>query len=191
MDSPQVTLTHPNITHELYDAVMTKNWKEVEKMYKEHPETHASKITSFHDTALHVAINLGAPELNVLRMLDAIGNTQNVMKSLGATNQKDEAPLHRAAAHGSPTICRRIIDLERQHGIAQQSLAAKRNNNGETPLFNAAHNGRKRTFLYLYSVCTQMGIASGPDLWRRNNGDTILHCTIRREYFGKSKISHH
>ena len=59
---------------------------------------------------------------------------------------------------------------------------------GETPLFLAALHGHKEAFLYLHSICVEEGTTT-TELhrpWRRENGDTILHVTIHKEYFGKN-----
>ena len=54
-----------------------------------------------------------------------------------------------------------------------------RNNDGETPLFLAALNGKKETFGFLNAQFTEAHHV------RRNNGDTILHAAIAGEYFSK------
>ncbi|KAK4278652.1 hypothetical protein QN277_016473 [Acacia crassicarpa] len=164
---------------ELCKAVSGQKWDEVAELYRNDPQIQAMKITKSEDTALHVAISLGAPEDKVVNLVHEIEQTnvndvEAAKKTLGAQNEQQDTPLHYAASRGSPSICKRILQVH-------EDLACKPNKEGETALFLAALNGRKRTFLYLHSVCRKMGLSS--PWWRRNNGDTILHCTIQREYF--------
>nr|POE66721.1 ankyrin repeat-containing protein itn1 [Quercus suber] len=61
-----------------------------------------------------------------------------------------------------------------------------RNKAGESPLFLAAFHGNRQIFLYLHFLLLK---ASDKDLksidpaYRRNDGETALHCAIRWEYF--------
>ena len=74
-------------------------------------------------------------------------------------------------------MCVAIIEA---HG-GDNKLSEARNKKGETPLFLAALHGHKDAFLYLHFCCTDQ--SSG--LWKRtSDGETVLHCTIRREHFG-------
>ncbi|KAF7842760.1 Ankyrin repeat-containing protein [Senna tora] len=121
--------------HELYDAIMRKKWNDVETMFQKHPEIHGVKITNSDDTALHVTINLGAPERTVLKLLDEIKQEE----ALEAENKREDTPLHCAASRGSHVICARIVrvasSLDCRDGDATTTLMGKRNENGETPLF--------------------------------------------------------
>ncbi|XP_028790150.1 uncharacterized protein LOC114746131, partial [Neltuma alba] len=170
---------------ELCKAVLAQKWDEVAELYRSHPQIQDMKITKSEDTALHVAISLGAPEDRVVNLVHEIEHThvnslQVAIKNLEATNDQQDTPLHYAATRGCPSICKRILQVH-------ETLASKPNKLGETPLFLAALNGRKRTFLYLHSVCRKMQNTSTELLrrpsWKRANGDTILHCTIQRHYF--------
>ena len=70
-------------------------------------------------------------------------------------------------------------------------LLEVRNKQGENPLFLAALNWQKDTFLFLYRWFSgSRDPYLTPDDLNRDNGDTILHCAIRREYFGKQACNH-
>ncbi|XP_054794171.1 uncharacterized protein LOC129299734 [Prosopis cineraria] len=132
------------------------------------------------DTALHWAITNKAPESIAEALVDQIYKEEygRGMEILKAKNKRGDTPLHCAASRGSKLICEKITDVDK-------SLVLERNKEGETPLFSAALSGHKETFFHLYKVCSEMdNTESSTQLWRRNNGDTILHCTIRRKNFG-------
>ncbi|XP_028790151.1 uncharacterized protein LOC114746132 [Neltuma alba] len=146
---------------------------------RQHPDVHAAKITKSEDNVLHLAITLEAPEAIVMELIDDIrkNNPEVAMEIITAQNKQQDTPLHCAAARGSTSICERIL-------LFDERLALKSNKQGETPLFLAALNGHRDTFQYLHSVCSKIPTTKFSELWRRDNGDTILHCTIQREYFG-------
>ena len=98
-------------------------------------------------------------------------------------DRNHHTPLHLAASMGNVEMCRKI-------GGTDPSLIARRNVAGETPLFLAALNGRKQVFLWLhYQYMSHPGASSSDSAHCiRDNGDTILHCTIAQEHFGKSKL---
>ncbi|XP_054783978.1 uncharacterized protein LOC129290940 [Prosopis cineraria] len=159
--------------HELDRAVFGRKWKEVAEIFRDHPQIQPTKITKSEDNALHLAITLDAPEATVIGLIDHIvkNNPEVSMEIIAAKNKQHDTPLHCAASRGSTSICQRIIQVD-------EKLVLELNNEGETPLFLAALNGHTNTFMYLHSVCRQK-IAT----ISRKNGDTILHCTIQREYF--------
>ncbi|QHN91374.1 NF-kappa-B inhibitor cactus [Arachis hypogaea] len=64
------------------------------------------------------------------------------------------------------------------------------NKKGETPLFLAALNCYKEAFAYLHHTHQSLPITL-PELVRDHDGDTILHCAIRREYFDLAVIILH
>ncbi|KAF7814038.1 ankyrin repeat-containing protein ITN1 isoform X3 [Senna tora] len=166
------------IRHKIYSAVLGQKWEEVVEIYKHHPQTHTWKITKSEDTALHVAITLGAPHHILESLIGAIvRNTEAPMKSLAAKNNREDTPLHCAASRGCGAICELLITRGRQ------ALVCARNKYGETPLFLAALNGHREAFLCLHSVYAEMEPRTCLGLWRRKNGDTILHSTIQRQYF--------
>ena len=69
--------------------------------------------------------------------------------------------------------------------IAQKhkDLVGARNDVSETPLFLAALHGKKEAFLSLHNILQENG--KGLEYCRNKNGETILHCAIAGEYFGK------
>ncbi|XP_028781015.1 uncharacterized protein LOC114737272 [Neltuma alba] len=118
------------------------------------PEIRKSRINRWGDTALYAAIETE--------------DTATVERLIGDT------PLHCAASRGSACICAAII------GMFHKSLIGVRNNSEETPLFLAAFHDHRVAFLVLHLAAGE----DSPLYWRRNNGDSMPHCTIRREYFG-------
>ena len=145
-----------------------------------------AKMTKSGDTVLHVAAVHGAEDF-VTKLFDEIKsktNNEEYLRILSAKNKRGHTPLHYAASRGSLVMCKSILS----DGYFY-SLAHLRNCQGETPLFLAALHGHKETFLYLHWVNITFPSPSGLNLWRRTDGDTILHCTLAREYFGN--ISHH
>ncbi|KAI9110482.1 hypothetical protein K1719_018348 [Acacia pycnantha] len=116
---------------------------------------------------------------NVVVTVDGDGEESwNVNIVLGAENDRKNTPLHLAASMGNVEMCRKIGDTD-------PSLIARRNVAGETPLFLAVLNGRKQVFLWLhYQYMSHPGVSSNDSAHCiRDNGDTILHCTIAREHF--------
>ncbi|KAI4301209.1 hypothetical protein L6164_034510 [Bauhinia variegata] len=65
-------------------------------------------------------------------------------------------------------------------------LVHGRNNEGETPLFLADLYGQKETFVYLDSVASNKDTT----LWRRDGGESILHCTIRESTLNQGWQEH-
>ncbi|TKY47015.1 Ankyrin repeat-containing protein [Spatholobus suberectus] len=98
-------------------------------------------------------------------------------------NEGGDTPLHLAATGGLKNICECIIgnNGERKHLITID------NNEGETPLFHAALLWQKQAFVYLCSLMPAEEINYYKDLIRKN-GDSILHCAIRREFFDLALI---
>lgn len=94
---------------------------------------------------------------------------------LKIANERGDTPLHLAASIGNFRMC---------HCIAQKhkDLVGARNKLAETPLFLAALHGKKDAFLCLHKIC---GPDEGSKYCRKNDGETILHCAIAGEYFGK------
>ncbi|KAI4301206.1 hypothetical protein L6164_034507 [Bauhinia variegata] len=167
------------------DSLFARDWKKVIEIFKEHPEFYTAKITKSEDTVLHVVATHGAND-TLVQFLDAMQENidwRATRRALGAKNKQGDTPLHCAAARSSssPIMCQRIV-------LIDPMLVVDRNNNRETPLFLAALHGHKETFLYLHSVASNMFSSEDTLMkltppWRRKGGETILHCTIQREYF--------
>ncbi|GFZ04758.1 hypothetical protein Acr_17g0003300 [Actinidia rufa] len=83
-------------------------WPEVMDIYKQHPELHDAKITRTQDTALHVAVSSG--------------------KEDKVKNERENTPLHLAAALGNVRMCKIIADVD-------NGLIGVRNKENETPFF--------------------------------------------------------
>ena len=148
-------------------------------------ELFDSWMTMSRDAALHLAAAHGAEDIvkELVSLLKEIAGEEECMNTLSAKNNKGNTPLHCAASKGSPYMCAHILSDENLF-----PLVHIRNNQGETPLFLAAFYGHKHTFLFLHSVSIRSPSPSATP-WRRNGGDTILHCTLEREHFGNISIN--
>ena len=158
---------------ELFDMVMKKEWTEVVKMYKQNLGIHTAKITSSGDTALHIAVSEGSVEMveQLIKVLDSKGRKD----ALKIQNEHGNTPLHLAAAMGNRAMCKCIIEVD-------ESLVDQRNEDSHTPLFLTALHGKKVAFVFLLKICEQREITR---YYRGKSGETILHCAINGEYFGK------
>lgn len=152
--------------NKLFKDTMKRNWDEVIETYKKNPAAREAKITISEETALHVAVSDGKTEVAV-QMISAVDAAV-----LDIVNEAGNTPLHLAAALGNVEVCEHIVSKNGES-------AATRNKNGETPIFLAALNGKKKSFIFLHTI--------DPDekQLRRVNGDTILHVTVAGEYFSK------
>ncbi|TKY56980.1 Ankyrin repeat-containing protein [Spatholobus suberectus] len=168
-------------------------WKEVIKIYYESraaPTTIIKSVASTEKkqksvgTALHMAVDLDE-ELVVRDLVNAILTVQSP-QALETKNEGGDTPLHVAASRGFARICKWIIGRNNERIY----LANLTNKQGETPLFQAAINWKKQTFAYLSHIWNKNNRAPLPHLVR-TNGDTILHCAIRREYFDLAVIIVH
>ena len=177
---------------ELVSATLEGDWEEVVEMYKTNYEwIHKERINDSQDTAFHIAVENGEDErvaelvqLIIDHEKDQEGPQQSALK---IPNVRGDTPLHLAASWGFTKMCYCIVGEKRERVHLLESC----NNKGENPLFLAALNGHKDTFLYLHHwFSDSAGRYLPPKDLTRNNGDTILHCAIRREYFGKHACNH-
>ena len=181
---------------DLYNYTVTGEWWNVVEMYEEH-QTRAisARINTSGDTALHVAVAI-APEDMVRKLVRVITMVSEF--GLWTKNNEGNTPLHVAASTGRLNICILLAEkldesLEVKDSLVQEFFC---NNAGESPLFLAAFHGHEQTFLSSQKkkkfLCL-VNLWSSPNLKlgqsnsfnRRKNGDTILHCAIRWEYFGE------
>ncbi|KAM4075526.1 hypothetical protein ACB094_10G176300 [Castanea mollissima] len=183
-DRPEVD--HDELALNLNRNTMTGDWGKIVEMYKQHTlSAIEARINTSGDTALHVAVSI-APEEKVQQLVHVIIGVSEL--GLWTKNNKGNAPLHVAASTGRLNIC---ILLAAKHDrfsefkdLVVQELF--RNKAGESPLFLAAFHGNRQIFLYLHLLLLE---ASDKDLksidpaYRRNDGETALHCAIRWEYF--------
>jgi len=162
----------------LAEYTLEGKWPKVVNMYNEFPACHTVMINDSVGTALHVAVDLDEGVVNDL--VNAIIRHSHGLpkiKALEMENDRGDTPLHVAASRGFAKVCRLIIGTNKERIY----LVSRKNKHGETPLFGAAINWKKQAFAYLSNVSDHS--APLQDLVR-HNGDTILHCAIRREYFG-------
>ncbi|KAM3736621.1 hypothetical protein ACB098_10G177700 [Castanea mollissima] len=170
----------------LYRNTMTGNWESIVEMYKLHTFAAISaRINSSRDTALHVAVSI-APENIVIELIRVISQISELV--LLIKNDEGNTPLHVAASTGRLKICILLATLV--SGFSEiRDLEDKdlfRNKVGETPLFLAAFHGYKPIFLYLHMAlleATDTDLKSVDPGYRRNDGETALHCAIKWEYF--------
>ncbi|KAI9119327.1 hypothetical protein K1719_010002 [Acacia pycnantha] len=162
----------------LYHFTQQGVWNEALTTFKNNPGIHKMPINTCGDTLLHVVVNDNKDD-RVAEIVDEIKKNQS-WSVLGTENDRGDTPLHCAASIGSLKMCKAIA--EAQGGYHNQlKIEEARNKNKETPLFLAALHGHKDAFLYLHSRCPDHQ-SSG--LWKRtSDGETVLHCTIRREHF--------
>ncbi|KAK4263368.1 hypothetical protein QN277_028790 [Acacia crassicarpa] len=158
----------------LYHYTQQGDWKEALTTFKNNPGIHKVPINRSGDTLLHVALN-DFKDDSAEEIVEEIKKNQS-WSVLKTKNERGDTPLHCAASIGSLKTCKAIGEAQR--GGNNQLMIEARNNKGETPLFLAALHGHNDAFFYLHSCCPNQ---SG--LWKRSDGETVLHCTIRREHF--------
>jgi len=163
------------VSEYLAEYTLEGKWQKVVNMYNRFPACHTAMINHSVGTALHVAVDLDEEEV-VEKLVNAIIRLKT-MKALEMENDRGDTPLHVAASRGFAKICKWIIGTNKERIY----LVSRKNKHGETPLFEAAINWKKQAFAYLSNLSDHS--APLQDLVR-HNGDTILHCAIRREYFG-------
>ena len=162
----------------LAEYTLEGKWEKVVDMYNQFPACHTAMINDSVGTALHVAVDLDE-EYVIYNLVNAIIRHSHgeKIKALEMGNDRGDTPLHVAASRGFAKICKLIVGTKEERIY----LVSRKNNNGETPLFGAAIDWKKQAFAYLSHVSRHS--ATLQDLVR-DNGDTILHCAIAREYFG-------
>ncbi|KAM4087419.1 hypothetical protein ACJW30_10G176600 [Castanea mollissima] len=101
-------------------------------------------------------------------------------------NNEGNTPLHVAATAQRISICTILI----RSFNSFQSVLGMHNIRGESPLFLAAFHGHKKIFLYFHlnillgnSKFSNTDPESIDPAYLRTDGETILHCAIRWEYF--------
>lgn len=162
----------------LYFCTLEGKWDEVVAEYKSSARIHKRSINITNDTALHVAVNDDRADI-VNKLVHELKRSKRSLSALEMRNDRGDTPLHCAASRGSVEMCKCIA--EAQGGDDNYKLIEARNKVQETPLYLAALHGHKDAFLYLQSLCADKSV--GP-CRRGSDGDTVLHCTIRRDHFG-------
>ncbi|KAK0582998.1 hypothetical protein LWI29_032134 [Acer saccharum] len=157
----------------LFKNAMKSEWAEVVQIYRDNRWIHKAKITRSGGTALHIAVSDGREEI-VEELVNIIKDSAQEVLWIG--DEIGNTPLHTAAMLGNVKMCKCIAEVDK-------TLIGARNKDSDTPFFLAASHGHKHAFLCLHSLCEP---GEGYDYSRRNNGETILHCAISRDYFGQS-----
>lgn len=185
-DSKLPFITPDEVIDYLNEYTLEGRWENVIEMYYKFPESHLSVVSESEGTALHVAIDLDEEEV-VRELVNAImthaatpaqATSAIRIEALEMENERGDTPLHLAAARGFARICKYIIGRHNERFY----LVSRKNDIGETPLYQAAINWRKQAFAYLCHISRES--VTLHDLVR-DDGDSILHAAIRREYFGK------
>ncbi|XP_061373369.1 uncharacterized protein LOC133315720 [Gastrolobium bilobum] len=170
----------------IVDYAFEGKWDKVIALYYKFPEVHTAMINYSVGTALHLAVHLDEEDV-VKDLVHAILTKEmdeEDAKALEMENERGDTPLHVAASSGFARICRCIIGTDNERIY----LLSRKNEQGETPLFLAAINWQKQAFAYLSDISRDS--ITLQDLVR-NNGDSILHCAISREYFDLAVIIEH
>ncbi|XP_054785921.1 uncharacterized protein LOC129292383 [Prosopis cineraria] len=163
---------------ELSRYLRQRDWGNVVRLCKECPELLSKGTESSKDTALHIAIN--DDRGNMAETLVDIIRTHRIEKALIAQNNREETPLHCAAARGSVQMCKLILKASDDMDMDKDLLLSKTNKWHENPIFVAVVHNHKLAFQCLCEAFPDGEVFTflfgGPD------GDTILHSAIRREH---------
>ena len=164
-----------NFEKKLYKKIRTRQWSDVVNIYRENFDQAHKVIAMLRETALHVAIAHGSEDTveELLKIIHA--NKKEFENALKYKNDRGNTPLHVAASTGSLSTCVCVAE-------ADPSMGNERNKEGKSPLFLAALLGRTEIFLKLHSIC---GSHLNTSYYRKEDGETILHCAIKREYWGE------
>ena len=174
MNSTLVLSNSDRTEEDLYREINSGRWDLVVHDY----ETNfgwvhsAGLIKMLGGTALHLAVSDGVENIveNLVTIICKKG-----MDALKIKNKQGNTPLHVAASTGSLRMCICIAK-------ANPSLGNERNKEGESPLFLAALLGRTDIFLCLHYICQS---ELNDSYYRKNGGETILHCAIKRQCWGE------
>ncbi|KAL4604644.1 hypothetical protein ACB092_10G205500 [Castanea dentata] len=171
------------LARDLFKNALAGKWPEVVELYEKHGMSAIfATINTSGDTAFHIAVSIAAEDI-VEKLVHSIADIWE--SGLWIKNNDGNTPLHVAASTGKLRICLLIAD-----NFDFRLSRDARNNAGESPLFLAAFYGHKVTFLYLQMLLSskfneepETGTTTINPFYRRNDGETILHCVIRWEYF--------
>ncbi|GFQ05265.1 hypothetical protein PHJA_002670600 [Phtheirospermum japonicum] len=184
MKQSSQTTNQPEITLDyLFQLTMKKKWEQVIEIYRNHEWARSAKLTKSEQTALHVAVSSYNSDSSSSdggyseKMIGSIPE-QDFRRILSMPDDKGNTPLHLAAAVGWEAICKCIASKDRD-----RDLIRIRNSTNETPLFVAAHHGKREAFLCLHEMYNKEGQDPDESLCRRKDGNTILHSSISIEHF--------
>lgn len=161
-------------------STLEGKWKDVVDWCEKDISLCSIIINKRRGTVLHVAVNEGNEKAVSDLVETIIGHHKG--DALKLQDERGDTPLHLAATRGLKKICECIIGKNQE----RKELIRVINNEGETPIFQAALSWRKKTFLYMCSLMPDSH--ENFDYYKfliRSDGDSILHCAIRREFFGK------
>ncbi|KAK4560205.1 hypothetical protein RGQ29_009110 [Quercus rubra] len=168
-DRPEVD--HDGLALNLNRYTVTGDWGKVVEMYKQHTlAAIEARINTSGDTALHVAVSIASEE-KVQQLVRVIIGVSEL--GLWTKNNKGNTPLHVAASTGRLNICI-LLAAKLDESLEVKDLVVQelfRNKAGESPLFLAAFHASDKD------------LKSIDPAYRRNDGETALHCAIRWEYF--------
>ncbi|PKA57854.1 hypothetical protein AXF42_Ash015232 [Apostasia shenzhenica] len=185
-----------NVGRLLFKKAMTGEWDEVVNIYQKNPSARKAKVTRAQHTVLHLAVSEGNDRI-VEQLFQTMEDSEAV-EILGLQNEFGDTALHVAAALGLERIC--ILLTEREE--CKELVVNARNNARETPLYVAAHHGKKKAFFVLQDCVSEHRISELKDqdsfdrrgdlisFCRRGDGNTVLHAAILGEYFGNVFSSH-
>ncbi|KAL4604616.1 hypothetical protein ACB092_10G203800 [Castanea dentata] len=162
-----------NFEKQLFKKIRSRQWSDVVDIYRENFDQAHKVIATLRETALHVAIAHGSEDIvkELLKIIHA--NKKEFENALKYKNDQGNTPLHVAASTGSLSTCICVAE-------AEPSMGKERNKEGKSPLFLAALLGRTEIFFHLHSICQSHLDTS---YYRKEDGETILHCAIKREYW--------
>ncbi|XP_050277019.1 uncharacterized protein LOC126718733 [Quercus robur] len=164
-------VTNRWLVEDLYNQIIFGEWEIVVQNYRNNYNLFRNhELNKLGETALHLIVSHG-PENIVEDLVQIISQKSSIEEVLTKKNNQGNNPLHLAAATGSLRKCICIAE-------AYPSLGNARNQMGESPLFLAALHGKTDIFVCLFHICSKYLDES---YYRRNAGETILHCAIKRE----------
>lgn len=164
---------------DLFEKAMAGKWAAVIEIYKKSRMAREAKVTRAKHTVLHLAVS--EEDDNVVKQLVDAMEEGEAPHILGLQNEFGDTPLHVAAALGLARICWLLAEK------CKELVVSARNNARETPLYVAAHHGKKKAFFVLQDCVpvTWVREKNHPiSFCRRGDGNTILHAAVHGEYFG-------
>ena len=176
LSSEMTSILFPRTEEVVYGEIKSGQWDLVVHDYETNFRwVHsAGLIKMLGGTALHLAVSDGVENI-VENLVTIICKKDEQKKALKIKNKQGNTPLHVAASTGSLRMCICIAK-------ANPSLGNERNKEGESPLFLAALLGRTDIFLCLHYICQS---ELNNSYYRKNGGETILHCAIKRQCWGE------
>lgn len=152
----------------LYKAAINGDWVAAERIFLHDHSAITAKLSSFEETALHVAVSTGRCNFFVQKLVEKMP-----LDSLGIANKIDETPLHYAAIAGNTEAAKMLVRKKPE-------LVHKTGKYGYTPLHRAAQYGQKETVSYLLSVNRN----ENPSPLAGKLGVKLLNLLITADFYG-------